>query len=97
MFPFKTQGPFKDTMVKCLQILKSHKDVLTAALTIFIQEPLMDWYTLADIGGISRNEYATKKMAVVNSKLSGRHPVKILIEELRHGRKHKNCLSKVSR
>ena len=43
MYPFKDFGPFKDCMVSMLQNLQENEDILMAALSIFIQDPSIDW------------------------------------------------------
>ena len=84
MYPFKTQGLFKETMVQVLQKLRQHQDIVMAALSLFVKEPSLDWIKETSLlRGVNVQQLAKTRLAVVKDKFDCKDPSKILEQELK--------------
>ncbi|RHZ54169.1 hypothetical protein Glove_429g27 [Diversispora epigaea] len=103
MYPLGPKGLLEYPMIKIMQIMHAHKDILLNAMEIFVKEPLLDWQTRArkqaryqrnqdsnEIDYQPRTEwYPRKKLDIARRKLEGENPAYIVCEELMSGHARK--------
>jgi len=91
MAPLGTAGPFRQVLAKVLTRLRLEPDVLLAALETFVQEPTLDWATLAskesgqNRGEVSLEEFTRGRVDMAREKLAGGNPSAISARELEAG------------
>ncbi|RZF43094.1 hypothetical protein LSTR_LSTR001272 [Laodelphax striatellus] len=99
--PFRVTGLIKESMFRCLGILRKRKLLIMASIEVFIHEPLMDWAKQAkysailngvDISDTDYNSRPREKIERARKKLDGANPVKVMTEELESGHKNKPYL-----
>ena len=80
MAPLGTTGPFREVLARVLTRLRLEPDVLLAALETFVQEPTLDWATLASQESgqkreeVSLEEFTRGRVDMAREKLAGGNP-----------------------
>ena len=80
MAPLGTSGPFREVLTRVLTRLRQEPDVLLAALETFVQEPTLDWATLASKesgqkrGDVSLEDFTRGRVDMAREKLAGGNP-----------------------
>jgi len=81
-------GPFRDGITTVLSRCRKNHGVLKDACAIFIREPLLDWAADARRKGEDVDFMPRKRLRFLSHRLQGRHPAKILNEELKDNPQH---------
>ncbi|XP_039282954.1 DNA-dependent protein kinase catalytic subunit [Nilaparvata lugens] len=96
--PFRTTGLIKESMCRCLEILRKRKLLIMASIEVFIHEPLMDWAQQAKYFAILKGvdisdtdyEYLPRdKIERARKKLDGANPAVVMAEDLSSGHRSK--------
>ena len=80
MAPLGTAGPFREVLARVLTRLRVDPEVLLAALETFVQEPTLDWASLASKesgqkrGEVSLEEFTRERVDMAREKLAGGNP-----------------------
>ncbi|XP_045042014.2 DNA-dependent protein kinase catalytic subunit isoform X3 [Desmodus rotundus] len=94
MLPMKETGVMYSVMVHALRAFRSHPDLLTATMDVFVKEPSFDWKNfeqkMLKKGGswiqktniTEKNWYPRQKVSYAKRKLAGANPAVITCEEL---------------
>ncbi|XP_053516892.1 DNA-dependent protein kinase catalytic subunit isoform X2 [Artibeus jamaicensis] len=94
MLPMKETGVMYSVMVHALRAFRSHPDLLTATMDVFVKEPSFDWKNfeqkMLKKGGswiqntnvTEKNWYPRQKISYAKRKLAGSNPAVITCEEL---------------
>ncbi|KAM7075469.1 DNA-dependent protein kinase catalytic subunit isoform 1-T1 [Molossus nigricans] len=97
MLPMKETGVMYSVMVHALRALRSHPDLLTTTMDVFVKEPSFDWKNfeqkMLKKGGswiqetniTEKNWYPRQKIRYAKRKLTGVNPAVITCDELRLG------------
>ena len=75
MHPEGILGVIRQTMIEVLSAFKGSKNNVLDYCEVFVKEPLLDW-------GIDKENESIKKVEIVNMKLNGYNPVKIMLREI---------------
>lgn len=89
--PFGASGLLSKSMVRVLETLKQSKHILLACINVFVRDPIVDWFQLAQLTyNIEQN--STKvcnlpqlRINSVRYKLDGHNPKNITIMDLENG------------
>ena len=91
--PLGIDGMIKKNMVHVLRCLRDHSQEILLCLEMFVKEPTMDWLMRAklksvgnvdsDVSLASSDWNPEARIAIVQRKLEGANPVKIIQDELR--------------
>lgn len=79
----RIHGPFRSGITTVLSRCRRNYGVLVDASAIFIREPLLDWAAEARRKGEEVDFMPRKRLRFLAHRLKGRHPAKILGEELK--------------
>ncbi|KAF6100706.1 protein kinase, DNA-activated, catalytic subunit [Phyllostomus discolor] len=94
MLPMKETGVMYSVMVHALRAFRSHPDLLTATMDVFVKEPSFDWKNfeqkMLKKGGswiqktniTEKSWYPRQKISYAKRKLAGSNPAVITCEEL---------------
>lgn len=84
--PFGASGLLSKSMTNFLEVLKKSKHILLACINIFVRDPIVEWFELAE-NSIDQN-IINKKLRVdsVRNKLEGYNPKNITIMYLENGK-----------
>lgn len=94
MNPLGEKGLFKEVMINFLKLIRKNSNSLLATMTVFIEEPSIDWLdhaarcsdnsqsTTADV---DFQWYPKRKLDQVRRKLAGANSVDVTIEDLDNG------------
>ncbi|XP_006880480.1 PREDICTED: DNA-dependent protein kinase catalytic subunit-like isoform X2 [Elephantulus edwardii] len=97
MLPMKETGLLYSVMVHSLRAFRSHPDLLTSTMDVFVKEPSFDWKNfekkmlakggswIKNINVTEKNWYPRQKINYANRKLAGANPAVITCDELRLG------------
>uniref|UniRef100_A0A452TWS2 DNA-dependent protein kinase catalytic subunit n=1 Tax=Ursus maritimus TaxID=29073 RepID=A0A452TWS2_URSMA len=94
MLPMKEAGVMSSVMVHALRAFRSHSDLLTNTMDVFIKEPSFDWKNfeqkmlkkggswIQEINVTEENWYPRQKIHYAKRKLAGANPAVITCDEL---------------
>ncbi|KAK1332131.1 hypothetical protein QTO34_007817 [Cnephaeus nilssonii] len=97
MSPMKETGVVYSVMVHALRAFRSHPDLLTTTMDVFVKEPSFDWKNfeqkmlkkggswIREINVTEKNWYPRQKIYYAKRKLTGANPAVITCDELRLG------------
>ncbi|XP_045147611.1 DNA-dependent protein kinase catalytic subunit [Echinops telfairi] len=97
MLPMKEIGLMYSIMVHALRAFRSHPDLLTNTMDVFVKEPSFDWKNfeqkmlkkggswIQEINVTENNWYPLQKVNYAKRKLAGANPAVITCDELRLG------------
>ncbi|XP_054564392.1 DNA-dependent protein kinase catalytic subunit isoform X1 [Eptesicus fuscus] len=97
MLPMKETGVMYSVMVHALRAFRSHPDLLTTTMDVFVKEPSFDWKNfeqkmlkkggswIREINVTEKNWYPRQKIYYAKRKLTGANPAVITCDELRLG------------
>lgn len=86
--PLRETGFIEHTMIHCLRALRKQKHIVASTMSVFINEPSVDWLEYArsqqNTGEQSSGSwYPNRKVSLARRKLDGANPAAITVEELR--------------
>ncbi|EPQ19881.1 DNA-dependent protein kinase catalytic subunit [Myotis brandtii] len=94
MLPMKETGVMYSVMVHALRAFRSHPDLLTTTMDVFVKEPSFDWKNfeqkmlkkggswIREINVTEKNWYPRQKIYYAKRKLTGANPAVITCDEL---------------
>ncbi|XP_070248944.1 DNA-dependent protein kinase catalytic subunit [Myotis yumanensis] len=94
MLPMKETGVMYSVMVHALRAFRSHPDLLTTTMDVFVKEPSFDWKNfeqkmlkkggswIREINVTEKNWYPRQKIYYAKRKLTGGNPAVITCDEL---------------
>ncbi|XP_036089192.1 DNA-dependent protein kinase catalytic subunit [Rousettus aegyptiacus] len=96
LLPMKETGVMYSVMVHALRAFRSHPDLLTTTMDVFVKEPSFDWKNfeqkmlkkgswIPEINVTEKNWYPRQKIYYAKRKLEGANPAVITCDELRLG------------
>lgn len=87
MEPLRERGSFRQYMIHCLRCLRASSSPISATMSVFIQEPSIDWLEHADETESKKNDswYPLVKVNQAARKLKGANSADIMLEELKAG------------
>ncbi|XP_029779032.1 DNA-dependent protein kinase catalytic subunit [Suricata suricatta] len=103
MLPMKEAGVMSSIMVHALRAFRSHSDLLTNTMDVFVKDPSFDWKNfeqkmlkkggswIQEINVTEKNWYPRQKIHYAKRKLAGANPAVITCDELLLG--HENVLA----
>ncbi|XP_077622037.1 DNA-dependent protein kinase catalytic subunit [Crocuta crocuta] len=103
MLPIKEAGVMYSVMVHALRAFRSHSDLLTNTMDVFVKEPSFDWKNfeqkmlkkagswIQEINVTEKNWYPLQKIHYAKRKLAGANPAAITCDELLLG--HEKALA----
>ncbi|KAM5211726.1 DNA-dependent protein kinase catalytic subunit isoform 1-T1 [Hipposideros larvatus] len=103
MLPMKETGVMYSIMVHALRAFRSHPDLLTTTMDVFVKEPSFDWKNfeqkmlkkggswIQEINVTEKNWYPRQKIHYAKRKLAGANPAAVTCDELLLG--HEKALA----
>ncbi|XP_049710414.1 DNA-dependent protein kinase catalytic subunit isoform X1 [Elephas maximus indicus] len=97
MLPMKETGLMYNVMVHALRAFRSHPDLLTNTMDVFVKDPSFDWKNfeqkmlkkggswIQEVNVTEKNWYPRQKINYAKRKLAGANPAVITCDELRLG------------
>lgn len=94
MLPMKETGVMYSIMVHALRAFRSHPDLLTTTMDVFVKEPSFDWKNfeqkmlkkggswIQEINVTEKNWYPRQKIHYAKRKLAGANPAAVTCDEL---------------
>ena len=83
IYPFGYNGVIRNTMIDVLSAIKGYKKYILDYCEVFVKEPLIDW--IKNSKSETKDEYSwvpIRKLKIIENKISGMNPIRILLDEL---------------